>query len=208
MDKLRLLMINHVNIIGGQERMPKHFELLQWQRCPLKSFPSNFHFKEVAALDLSYSDIINAQRSNKVSSTSTLNRIHLVCFSCHCLCYKKRQLILSLPLLFIWVFGIIKQLSGRIQATGTIFEKLKFLDLTACKNVSTTSDLSIFSGLVKLVLDRCENLIKVHESIYKLAALNKLRFIGALHKPCMPTKLCPASIRARMKHLKELDLSA
>lgn len=57
MNKLRLLMINHVRLRGGYGSMPKRIKWLQWKRCPLKSLPPDFHLKEVAALDLSYSDI-------------------------------------------------------------------------------------------------------------------------------------------------------
>lgn len=60
MDRLRLLNINHFELKGRCKRMPKR---IKWQQCPLKSLPPDFHLKEVAALDLSYSNINKVKRN-------------------------------------------------------------------------------------------------------------------------------------------------
>lgn len=68
MDNLRLLTINHVKLKGRYEMMPKGIKWLQWQGCPLKSLPPDFDLKEVAVLDLSYSNIVQVQGKEKPSS--------------------------------------------------------------------------------------------------------------------------------------------
>ncbi|KAF3778174.1 Toll/interleukin-1 receptor-like protein [Nymphaea thermarum] len=139
MDKLRLLVMNHVNIKGRCKRMPKRIKGLQWQRCPLKFLPSDFHLKHVAALNLSYSNIIEVQRN-----------------------YNKGLGILK------WLI-----LGGR-KVKGPVFQNLKVLDLTACNKLTVTPNLSAFPGLEKLVLDGCNNLVKIHASIANLERLVEL----------------------------------
>lgn len=81
MDRLRLLMMNHVNLKGKYKKMPDGIKWLQWQRCPLKSLPRDFRFSKVAALDLSYSNITKLQTSNNVSSSSMAS-ISLIFWPC------------------------------------------------------------------------------------------------------------------------------
>ncbi|XP_031475157.2 disease resistance protein RUN1-like [Nymphaea colorata] len=134
MDSLRLLVINHVDLSGQCKRMPRGIKWLQWQGCPLKFLSSDFYFKEVAAMDLSYSKLTGVQTKQALSSSSA-------------------------------GLGIARWLTGQRKATKTAFRSLKFLDLTACNELTETPNLSVFPGLEKLVLDRCDNLLKVHDSI-------------------------------------------
>ncbi|KAF8407993.1 hypothetical protein HHK36_007133 [Tetracentron sinense] len=57
MKNLRLLQINHVNLVGNFEFVPAALRWLQWKGCPLEALPSDFCPRELAVLDLSESKI-------------------------------------------------------------------------------------------------------------------------------------------------------
>ncbi|KAF3778173.1 Plant intracellular Ras-group-related LRR protein 7 [Nymphaea thermarum] len=209
MDRLRLLMINHVDLKGRCRRMPKRIKLLQWQRCPFKSLPPDFHLKEVVALDLSYSSIVKVKRNQGWPT----RRIAIFLAS-----------LMSLPLMFLTfltstavplpttlapfvllclclVSATPEKLIERRMVKEIIFEKLKVLDLTACNELTITPDLSASPGLEKLVLDRCDNLVKIHESI---ALLKKLVLLSMSR--CKKLKELPDCI-GKLGSLVVLDAS-
>ncbi|XP_049932383.1 disease resistance protein RUN1-like [Nymphaea colorata] len=170
MDKLRLRMINHVNLMGGYGSMHKRIKWLQWRGCPLKFLPPDFDLKEVAALDLSYSNIIQLRKKPKWYSG-------------------------------IKDFGQQPSLIKQRKENGTVFDNLKFLDLTACNELTVSPDLSVFPKLEKLVLDRCDNLVKVHESIANLKMLVVLSM-----RSCGKLKELPDCI-SRLTSLEQLNLA-
>ncbi|XP_031478185.1 uncharacterized protein LOC116249152 [Nymphaea colorata] len=209
MDRLRLLMINHVDLKGRCRRMPKRIKLLQWQRCPFKSLPPDFHLKEVVALDLSYSSIVKVKRNQGWPT----RRIAIFLAS-----------LMSLPLMFLTfltstavplpttlapfvllclclVSATPEKLIERRMVKEIVFEKLKVLDLTACNELTITPDLSASPGLEKLVLDRCDNLVKIHESI---ALLKKLVLLSMSR--CKKLKELPDCI-GKLGSLVVLDAS-
>ena len=57
MSKLRILQINHVNLVGKFNSLPVELKWLQWKGCPLKALPSDFHAPQLAVLGLSESKI-------------------------------------------------------------------------------------------------------------------------------------------------------
>ncbi|XP_049932382.1 disease resistance protein RPV1-like [Nymphaea colorata] len=170
MNKLRLLMINNVKLKGGYRSMPKRIKWLQWQGCPLEFLPPDFDLKEVAALDLSYSNIIQLRKKPEWPSGNK-------------------------------DFGEQPNLMKQRKENGTVFGKLKFLDLTACNELTVTPDLSAFPKLEKLVLDRCDNLVKVHESIANLKMLIVLSM-----RSCGKLKELPDCI-SRLTSLEQLYLA-
>ncbi|XP_031476714.1 disease resistance protein RUN1-like [Nymphaea colorata] len=170
MDKLRLLMINYVNLMGGYKSMPKSIKWLQWQGCPLKFLPPDFDLKKIAALDLSYSNIIQLRKKPEWSSGNK-------------------------------DFGEQPNHMKQRKENGTVFGKLKFLDLTACNELTVTPDLSAFPNLEKLVLDRCDNLVKVHESIANLKMLVVLSM-----RSCGKLKELPDCISG-LTSLEQLNLA-
>ncbi|KAM7474234.1 hypothetical protein LguiB_021477 [Lonicera macranthoides] len=57
MRKLRLLVLNYVQITGSFDNFPKGLVWLSWHGFPLKSIPIEFPIKKLVALDLSHSRI-------------------------------------------------------------------------------------------------------------------------------------------------------
>ncbi|KAM7469960.1 hypothetical protein LguiA_008143 [Lonicera macranthoides] len=55
MRKLRLLLLNDVQLAGSFDNFPKGLVWLSWHRFPLKSIPIEFHLEKLVALDLSHS---------------------------------------------------------------------------------------------------------------------------------------------------------
>ncbi|KAF8017506.1 hypothetical protein BT93_H2626 [Corymbia citriodora subsp. variegata] len=68
-------------------------------------------------------------------------------------------------------------------------EKLKVLNLTDCNNLTKTPDLSKFSKLEKLILDRCSNLSTIDSSINKVKLLNTLNINGCISLQELPEEI-------------------
>lgn len=85
--------------------------------------------------------------------------------------------------------------------TGIVFEKLKFLDLTACNMLSATPDLSAFPNLEKLVLDDCANLVKIHGSMASLS-----RLVVWSMRNCRNLVELPDDIMSGLASLERLNL--
>ncbi|XP_031476315.1 disease resistance protein Roq1-like isoform X2 [Nymphaea colorata] len=64
------------------------------------------------------------------------------------------------------------------QETAMVFDKIKVLDLSCCKFLVNTPDFSQIQNLEELILDHCECLLEIGESIGQLKNLILLSMVG------------------------------
>lgn len=57
LSNLRFLQVNGVNLAGNFEGLLSQLRWLCWHYCPSQFLPTNFHLKNLAILDLSWSKI-------------------------------------------------------------------------------------------------------------------------------------------------------
>jgi len=66
MKRLRLLQLDHVQVIGDYECFSKHLSWLSWQGFPLKYMPEKFYQKNLVALDLKHSNLTQVWKKPQV----------------------------------------------------------------------------------------------------------------------------------------------
>jgi len=66
MKRLRLLQLDHAQLIGDYECFSKQLRWLSWQGFPLKYTPENFYQKNVVAMDLKHSNLTQVWKKPQV----------------------------------------------------------------------------------------------------------------------------------------------
>ncbi|XP_031475158.1 disease resistance protein RUN1-like [Nymphaea colorata] len=182
MNKLRLLMINGVHLKGGYMTMPQHIKWLQWHGCPLKSLPRDFHLNDVAALDLSYSDITEVQGGNKdlagIRERLTLRRKltetgfqslkFLDLTACNQL--KVTPDISAFPGLEKLVLDCCDNLV-KVHDSIANLKNLKVLSMSSCRKLTELPDcISHLTSLKLLNLENCLSIERLPDSLLKKIA--------------------------------------
>ncbi|PKI65990.1 hypothetical protein CRG98_013575 [Punica granatum] len=83
--------------------------------------------------------------------------------------------------------------------------KLKVLDLTGCRYLIKTPDLSKFLSLERLILADCRNLVEIDPSIHKLKGLKFLNVQGCVSLRGFPEELCSLDRLQVILHTGSLD---
>ncbi|XP_042959094.1 disease resistance protein RPV1-like isoform X2 [Carya illinoinensis] len=199
------------------EYMPSDkFQFLRWSKYPSKSWPSSFQPKNLVVLEMPNScieqlwmesmvlpnlkelDLSHCKNLIEIPDLSGASNLEKVNFSdCNSLC-KFHPSIKKLKRL-----QKLNMSSSRIKQLwngSMVFDNLKELDLSCCKNLIETPDLSGFPNLEKLDFSYCISLCKVHPSIKKLKRLQELKMSGTRIKQLWKGLVV-------FDNLKELDLS-
>ena len=66
MQRLRLLQLDHAELTGDYEYLPKELRWLHWHGFPLKFIPNNFCPRKIVAIDLRYSNLREVWKDPKV----------------------------------------------------------------------------------------------------------------------------------------------
>ncbi|XP_062177036.1 disease resistance protein RUN1-like [Alnus glutinosa] len=66
MQRLRLLQLDHVRLIGDYKYLSKELRWLRWHGFPLKFMPNNFYPRNLVVIDLQYSNLIRVWEVPKV----------------------------------------------------------------------------------------------------------------------------------------------
>ncbi|KAF3772963.1 Disease resistance protein [Nymphaea thermarum] len=83
----------------------------------------------------------------------------------------------------------------------TVIGKIKVLNLRECRQLIVTPNFSRHPGLVKLVLEKCQSLVKIHKSIVVLKDLVSLKLRGCTSLEKVPKEICS------LHKLKFLDIA-
>jgi len=57
MKRLRLLQLDHVQLTGDYEYLPKQLRWICWKGFPSEYIPNNFHMEKVIAIHLKHSNL-------------------------------------------------------------------------------------------------------------------------------------------------------
>ncbi|XP_043691779.1 disease resistance protein RPV1-like [Telopea speciosissima] len=193
MQKLRLLQINYVQLMGSYELLPKELRWLCWHGFPLTSIPSSFSFDKLVDLDMQHSRIKIVWKEFKL-----LQNLKVLNLS-HCNCLIKTPNFLGLPNLERLILESCKTLDEVHQSIGYL-DKLSFLNLQDCSNlINLPSSICKLTSLENFVLSGCSKLANLPEDLGNMESLVELLVDGTAI-----TGL-PLSIR-RLRNLKTLSL--
>ncbi|KAJ8547830.1 hypothetical protein K7X08_021066 [Anisodus acutangulus] len=175
---LRLLQFNNVKLEGNLGKLPSSLKWLQWKRCNLSSFYSNYYPSELAILDLSESQIERiGSREWTWSRKKVANKLIVMNVSdCH-----KITVIPDLTMHEALEKLIAERCSAlqRIHRTIGNLKTLRHLNLRDCRNlVEFPGDVSGMKNLEKLILSGCSRLKQLPENIGNMKSLQELLLDG------------------------------
>ncbi|KAH0754011.1 hypothetical protein KY290_024281 [Solanum tuberosum] len=171
---LRLLQLDNVKLEGNLGKLPSSLKWLQWKRCNLSSYYSNYYPSELAILDLSESQIERiGSREWTWSRKKAANKLKVMNISdCHKISaipdLSKHKMLEKL---------IAERCSNlqRIHKTVGNLKTLRHLNLKDCSNlVEFPSEVSGLKNLEKLILSGCAKLKQLPEDIGKMKSLQEL----------------------------------
>ncbi|KAK4715694.1 hypothetical protein R3W88_014032 [Solanum pinnatisectum] len=171
---LRLLQLDNVKLEGNLGKLPSSLKWLQWKRCSLSSYYSNYYPSELAILDLSESQIERiGSREWTWSRKKAANKLKVMNISdCHKISaipdLSKHKMLEKL---------IAERCSNlqRIHKTVGNLKTLRHLNLKDCRNlVEFPSEVSGLKNLEKLILSGCAKLKQLPEDIGKMKSLQEL----------------------------------
>ncbi|KAK7286741.1 hypothetical protein RJT34_21956 [Clitoria ternatea] len=151
MKRLRLFQLDHVQLFGDYQNLPKDLRWLYWQGFPLKHIPSNFDHKNVVAIDVKYSGIKQV--------------------------WKKPQLMEKLKILNL---SHSKHLTNTPDFSNLPkLEKLILKDCPSLINIHES--IVDLSNLLLMNLKDCTGLSNLPRGIYQLKSLQTLILSGCLN---------------------------
>lgn len=171
---LRLLQLDNVKLEGNLGKLPSSLKWLQWKRCTLSSFYSNYYPSELAILDLSESQIerIGSRKWTWSHKKAANKLIALNISDCH-----KITAIPDLSMHKMLEKLIAERCSNlqRIHRTIGNLKTLRHLNLRDCRNlVEFPGEVSGLKNLEKLILSGCSRLKHLPEDIGKMKSLQEL----------------------------------
>ncbi|XP_055810185.1 disease resistance protein RPV1-like isoform X2 [Solanum dulcamara] len=174
MVNLRLLQLDNVKLEGNLEKLPSSLKWLQWKRCTLSSYYSNYYPSELAILDLSESQIETiGSREWTWSRKKAANKLKVINISdCH-----KITAIPDLSMHKMLEKLIAERCSNlqRIHKTIGNLKTLRHLNLRDCRNlVEFPGEVSGLKNLEKMILSGCSRLKQLPEDIGKMKSLQEL----------------------------------
>ncbi|KAL0695327.1 hypothetical protein Bca4012_062507 [Brassica carinata] len=171
MKKLRLLQINHVELVGNLELLPPDLKWIQWRGCPLKDVPPSLLSRQLAVVDLSESGIRRVHTlRNKNKEDENLKVLNLR--GCHSL--EAIPDLSNHKALEKLVFQGCKLLVEVPASVGNL-RTLLHLDLRYCPNLTEfLVDVSGLKCLEKLLLSGCSSLSVLPKTLGAMTCLKEL----------------------------------
>nr|XP_011457699.1 PREDICTED: protein SUPPRESSOR OF npr1-1, CONSTITUTIVE 1-like [Fragaria vesca subsp. vesca] len=172
MRNLKYFINCNACLSGYVDYLPNRLKLIDWGRCELKSFPSNFQPKELAVLNMPYSCITQpgkglVEHLTKVTSLNFDN----------CKFLKKVPNLSGIPNIKSLHLGQCTSLVEVDPSVGFL-EKLVTLDLNRCSNLTKFPTRVCWKSLEDLILLDCKRLKKFPEIVDKMEALDVMQLSG------------------------------
>ncbi|KAK7286727.1 hypothetical protein RJT34_21938 [Clitoria ternatea] len=168
MKRLRLLKLNHVQLVGDYEHLPKHLRLVHWQGFPLKHIPDNFYLGDVVALDFKRSNITHVWKKPQL-----LLRLKFLNLS-HSRYLMRTPDFSKLPNLEKLILKDCPNLSEIHPSIGDLSNILviNLKDCTSLCNLPRT--IYLLKSLKTLILSGCSRISKLEEDIGQMESLTTL----------------------------------
>ncbi|KAM7461633.1 hypothetical protein LguiA_029754 [Lonicera macranthoides] len=203
MQKLRLLQLKNVRLIGDYKLLPHKLKWLCWHGFSLKSIPDGFSLESLVCLDMQNSNLeIVWKRTKVLRSLKVINLSHS-----HLL--RLTPDFSGLPNIETLILAYCTNLTKIHESIGKL-EKLNFLDLLGCVNlVELPRSIDRLKSLEKLVLSGCSNLFRLgySDNMISLGSLPKsLRFLS-VEKCNITNGAFPTDFGYKYPLLEELLLS-
>ncbi|KAK9933058.1 hypothetical protein M0R45_020271 [Rubus argutus] len=171
MDKLRLLNIRNVEFSGNIKYLSNELQYLEWHKCPLDCFRSDFQPDKLVELRMPSSRIKQLWRGKKgwgmlrhIDMTGSLYLIEIPDFT-------------EIPLLETLVLEACTSLVKVHQSLGSL-KKLKYLNKRKCKSVESIPPFTSLESLETLNLASCSRLKMVPEIEGNMKSLSVLYLDG------------------------------
>ncbi|PRQ23822.1 putative TIR domain, winged helix-turn-helix DNA-binding domain-containing protein [Rosa chinensis] len=183
MRNLKYFINCNACLSGYVDYLPNSLKLIDWGRCELKSFPSNFQPKELIVLNMPYSRIAELGKAivEHLTKVTSLN------FD-NCKFLKKVPNLSGIPNIKSLSLG---QCTNLVEVDPTVgfLEKLVTLDLNRCSNLTKFPTRVCWKSLEDLILLDCKRLKKFPEIVDKMESLDIMQLGGT------GIKELPSSIR-------------
>ncbi|KAG6676241.1 hypothetical protein I3842_15G142200 [Carya illinoinensis] len=179
LKNLRIFINRNASFCGGLEYLSNKLTVLDWPLCPLELLPSNFHGEKLIVLKMKESMITEFGRRS-LYKVSIFN-FDISFYFTFKVCCKFPVTINRFPLCYFFK------------------QNLTSIDFSGSEYLTKISDLSSCSNLKELILNGCETLVKVHDSVGFLDRLVELRFYN-----CSNLKYLPRSFKLQSLELLEL----
>ncbi|KAM5575900.1 TMV resistance protein N [Rosa sericea] len=183
MDRLRLLKIWNVKFSGSIKYLSKKLQFLEWDECPLDSFPSDFQPDYLVELHMHSSRIKQLWRGQR-----GWRMLRLIDMS-------GAQYLMStpdfteVPVLESLVLQYCTSLVEVHPSLGFL-KKLRYLDMTNCKSIESLPPFTSLESLEKLWLSLCSELKKFPEIEGNMKSLLELHLDGTSIEELPPSIEC------------------
>ncbi|KAK7286788.1 hypothetical protein RJT34_22021 [Clitoria ternatea] len=168
MKRLRLLKLNHVQLVGDYEYLPKHLTWVYWQGFPLKHIPDNFYHGNVVAIDMKYSNIKSVWREPQL-----LERLKILNLS-HSSYLTQTPDFSKLPNLEKLLLKDCPRLSEVHQSIGDL-NNLLVINLKDCTSLNCLpTRIYQLKSLKTLILSGCSKIETLEEDIVQMESLTTL----------------------------------
>ncbi|PON51854.1 TIR-NBS-LRR-like protein [Parasponia andersonii] len=172
MDRLRLLKIRNVNFSSSLGYLSSELRFLEWHRCPLKSFPTDFQPDKLVELNMSNGYI--GQLSWK--DMRPAKNLILIDLS-DCLYLTKTSDFSNIPNLESLILKGCEKLSELHQSVGEL-KRLVLLNLKGCKNLKRLPHNISLESLEVCILSGCSKLNKFPHIKGNMEKLSELHLDG------------------------------
>ncbi|RDY04644.1 TMV resistance protein N, partial [Mucuna pruriens] len=168
MKKLRLLQLDHVQLVGDYEYLNKNLRWLCWQGFPLKHIPDKLYQKNVISIELKYSNIRLVWKEPQL-----LPRLKILNLS-HSRNLMRTPDFSKLPNLAKLILEDCPSLSEVHQSIGDL-TNLLMINLKDCTSLSNLPRrIYQLKSLETLILSGCSKIDKLEEDIMQMESLTTL----------------------------------
>ncbi|XP_024627643.1 disease resistance protein RUN1 isoform X2 [Medicago truncatula] len=168
MKRLRLLQLDHVQVIGDYECFSKHLSWLSWQGFPLKYMPENFYQKNLVAMDLKHSNLTQVwKRPQMLEGLKILNLSHSMYLT-------STPDFSKLPNLENLIMKDCQSLFEVHSSIGDLKKLLliNFKDCTSLRNLPR--EIYQLTSVKTFILSGCSKIEKLEEDIVQMKSLTTL----------------------------------
>ncbi|XP_048423257.1 disease resistance protein RPV1 [Pyrus x bretschneideri] len=170
MNKLRLLELRNVELIGEYKHLPKELIWLRWFRCPLQSIPDDFFNQDkLVFLEMIGSSLVKVWEGSK-----SLQNLKIINLSCSGFLIKSPDFS-QVPNLEELILESCTSLLEIHPSIGNL-TRLSLVNLEWCnKLVSLPRDFYRLKSVETLLLNGCYQFRELHEDLREMESLRVLR---------------------------------